>query len=202
MAVGPRVFPVVDVAAPNQGIVLAVGGDDLSKGPAPLHQGPHHALALHALSIVAEGDHPGGQGLEVRRLLPALAFGQSGVWVEVDQVPGRPDQPFLFLQVFYAVRHGIQVGHGADRRIPAPGRRHAAGQHGFLIRKPGLSEMHMHVTETGKYSISFFCTGKLPVLPHKHRPHIRVQRHPARSFRYRPDTDKSPAAERAGARNA
>ena len=165
MTVGPRVFPVVDVAALDQGIVLAVGGDDLFKGPAPLHQGPHHALALHALSVVAEGDYPGGQGLEVRRLLPALAPGQGGVWVEVDQVPGRPDQPFLFLQVFDAVRHGVQVGHGADRRIPAPGRRHAAGQHGFLIRKPGLSEMHMHVTETGKPKISFFGADGQPVQP-------------------------------------
>ena len=56
----------------------------------------------------------------------------------------------IILQMFQAVRHWIQIGHGTDSRIAAMGRRQRTGMDCFFIRKTRLSEMNMHITETGQ----------------------------------------------------
>ena len=52
-----------------------------------------------------------------------------------------------------AVRHRIQVGHGAHRSIAAVSRRPGAGQDRLLVRKTRLSEMHVHITKAGENGI-------------------------------------------------
>ena len=67
---------------------------------------------------------------------------------------GVPDLFQLQIQAFHTVRHRVQVGHGAHRRVAAPGGGPASRGDGLLIRKSRLSEMHMHITKTGKNHIS------------------------------------------------
>ena len=52
-----------------------------------------------------------------------------------------------------AVRHGIEVGHGADDRAAASGRCAGAGEDGLLIRKTRLAKVNMHIAEAGKNGI-------------------------------------------------
>ena len=73
MAVGAGVSPVVDVAPVEEGVVLAVGHDELMKSLGGLHGKAHLRLALHTSPVVGEGRHIGGQSRQVRQLLPQLA---------------------------------------------------------------------------------------------------------------------------------
>ena len=61
-----------------------------------------------------------------------------------------PDGRQLGLQVLGAVRHGVEVGHGADGGEAAASGRERAALHRLLIRKSRLSKMYMHIGETGK----------------------------------------------------
>jgi hypothetical protein len=60
---------------------------------------------------------------------------------------------FLNPQVFVGVRHRVQVGHGADSGLAAPGAGFGAGGNGLLIGKTRLTQMHMDIHETGQNSI-------------------------------------------------
>ena len=150
VSVRAGVVPVVDIAAAQEAVVLAVGGDDL---PQPLglpHGLPHHGLALDAPAIVGEARRIGCHGLHVRQGFAPLAPGDGPVGVDVDRgVPGD-DLP-LDVQRLQAVGNGVQVGHGAHMGVAAPGGVQGAGADGFLIRKSRLSKMDMDINETGKY---------------------------------------------------
>ena len=60
MSVGAGISAVVDVAAPQQGIVLAVGHDQLAEALGLQHGAAHHVAVLNALSVVGEGHRVGG----------------------------------------------------------------------------------------------------------------------------------------------
>ena len=60
MSVGAGISAVVDVAAPQQGIVLAVGHDQLAEALGLQHGAAHHITILNALSVVGEGHRVGG----------------------------------------------------------------------------------------------------------------------------------------------
>ena len=79
MAVGAGVSPVVDVAPVEEGIVLAVGHDELMKPLGGLHGKAHLRLALHTSPVIGEGRHIGGHGRHVRQLLPQLATGDGAI---------------------------------------------------------------------------------------------------------------------------
>ena len=79
---------------------------------------------------------------------PCSPFGDGPVGQDADHGV-LPDGVQLRLQGLHAVRHRIQVRHGAYGGIAAVGRRQRAGADGLLIRKTRLSKMHMHINETG-----------------------------------------------------
>ena len=149
MAVGRGVGAVVDIAAPEQTVVLAVGHDQLAQGLGALHGLPHHAVVLDAVAVVGEGHDPGRQGLQVRQRPALFAHGDGAVGAHVDRsVPADDGQ--LLLQVLPAVRHRVQVGHGADGGVAAPGGGAGAAGDGLFIRKARLAQMHMHIAKTGQ----------------------------------------------------
>ena len=149
VATGPGVGPVVDVAAVEEAVVLAVGGDDLAQALGFLHGRTHHVLALDAPAVVGEARHIGGHGGQIRQGLALLAPGDGPVGGDVDhRVP--PDQLQLLGQSLPAVGDGVQVGHGADLGEAPPGGGTGTGADGLLIRKSRLSQMNMYINETGK----------------------------------------------------
>ena len=138
VTVGPGVGAVVDVAAMKQAVVLAVGHDEPAQLFGFQHGRPHHLSVLHALAVIGKGHHVRGHGIQICQLLPFFALRNGAVGQDADhRVPAD------------GIRHRVQVGHGAHRGIAAMGRRQRSGADGLLIRKTRLSEMYMHINETG-----------------------------------------------------
>ena len=122
VAVGLGIGAVMDIAAPQKGIVLAVGHDQLAQALGLQHGAAHHVAVLNALSVIGEGHHTGGHGVQVRQLPALLAFRNRPIGQD-------PDHGVLLygvqlrLQGLHAVRYRIQVRHGAYGGIAAVGRR-------------------------------------------------------------------------------
>ena len=149
VAVGGGVGPRVDIAAPEQGIVLAMGGDELMEALGLPHGPAHHVFVLHALPVVGKSDDQGGEGFHVRQLFACLVFRDGPVGVHPDP-GGGADEGQFFLYVRRGIGHGVQIGHGAHGGVPAPGGGQGAGENGFLIRKTRLAKMHVHVAKAGE----------------------------------------------------
>ena len=148
MAVFPGVLSVMDVAAPEQGIVLAVGHDELIQSFGSLHGLFHHFCRLHAPSVIGEGADPGGHGFQLRQLPALLAHGDGAVGQDPDDGV-LLDGLQLYGQMLRTVRHGVQIGHGHDGGIAAPGAGPGPCGHGFLMQKTRLLQMYMYIRETG-----------------------------------------------------
>ena len=175
MPVRAGVGPVVDVAASQQAVVLAVGDDQLAQRLCALHGLAHQPAVLYAVPVVGKGDHPVGKSLQIGDFLSPFAHGDGGIGIDGDT--GVPlDDLALAAQVFRTVRHGIEVRHGAHGGIAAAGGGPAAGGDRFLIRKTRLAKVHMHVAKTGQKDI-LTCVqadkGRI-VIPDKRRAHLVV----------------------------
>ena len=60
VAMGLGIGTVMDIAAPQEGIVLAVGHDQLAQALGLHHGAAHHVAVLNAFSVIGEGHHIGG----------------------------------------------------------------------------------------------------------------------------------------------
>ena len=150
--VGAGPGAVMDAAAVQQGIVLAVGGDQLAERPAALHGLAHHPRILHAVPVIGKGADQRGKTFEVRKLLPLFVHADGAVGKDRhDGVPGDPLP--LRPELFRAVRHGVQVRHCADCRITAVSGGETAAENRLFIRKTRLAKVHMHIAEAGKENI-------------------------------------------------
>ena len=90
----------------------------------------------------------GGHGLQLRQRLPLLPPGDS----TIGQHPNHrvmADGLQLRLKMLQAVRHRVQVRHGARSRIATVSRRKGAGANGLFIRKTRFPKMYMNINETG-----------------------------------------------------
>ena len=143
----------------KQRIVLAMGGDELSQLPGLRHGRLHHFGILHAVAVVGEGDHIARHAREVGELLSLLVHRDGAVGEDFDHRVPEDDVQFL-LQVFNAVRRGLQIRHGAHAGVAPAGRGLRAGFDGLLIGKARLSQMHMHICETGQTIQGIFGKGR------------------------------------------
>ena len=150
VSVVPRVGPVVDVPSVQQGLVLAVRCDDLSQSFRPAHRLPHHLFGLDPLSVIRECDHAVCHSVKIRQFLPLFPDGDSSVGQHLNAHIFAGDKFQLPAQMFRTVRDRVQVRHSADSGVPAPRRGSRPRGDGLFIRKTRFSEMHMHITETGK----------------------------------------------------
>ena len=154
MSVRFCVFAVVYVSSEEQGVVLAVGGDYLAETLGGGHRLSHHFVVLHAFSVVGECADLIRHALHIGELLAFFADGYRAVGQNFYRRAALY-RVQLNLQMFRAVRHGVEVRHRADRRVSSVRRGGRAGSDGFFIRKTRLSEMHMNITKTGHNNISF-----------------------------------------------
>ena len=106
VAVGAGVAALVDIAAPEQGVVLAVSDNGFAQSLGPEHGLTHGDLALDAPAIVGKAHHIGSHALQVGEGIALLAHGDGTVGIDMDAGGTVNDIP-LKLQVLYAVGNGI-----------------------------------------------------------------------------------------------
>ena len=89
MAVGLGVGTVVDVAAVQKGVILAVGDNGLAQRLGRQHGGPHPVLRLNAPSVIGKSRHKGGHARQIRQNFPFFAHSNRtiGVYVNAGGVP-------------------------------------------------------------------------------------------------------------------
>ena len=63
------------------------------------------------------------------------------------------DKLKLHFKMLPTVRHGVKIRHGAHGGVATRSGAEAAALYCLLIRKTRLSEMHMHITKSGKNNI-------------------------------------------------
>ena len=137
---------VVDITSAEEGVVFAVGGDDNVFGRRRTHGFPHHLLALDAASIVRKGHAAALERVEIDQLSAKASFRDRAVGEHPDE--GVPVDGFLLYgQVLQGVRHGIQVGHGANERVSTPRGGPAAAADGFFPSLSRLTEVYVKVGE-------------------------------------------------------
>ncbi len=139
---------VVEIAAAQEAVVLAVGGDELAERLGALHRLAHQPLVLYAVPVVGKGDNERRQSFQIGKLASRLADGDGGVGADRDARVARDDRGLL-AQMPDAVRHGVEVRHCAHSGIASARRGAAAARDRLLIRKTRLAKMHMHVAKTG-----------------------------------------------------
>ena len=87
------------------------------------------------------------QARQICQRLSLLSHGKGAVGVHPDQgIPGNGLQ--LRRQVRRAVRHGIQIRHGAHIAVSPPGCGPGAGGDGLFIKKSRFPKMYMHIHKT------------------------------------------------------
>ena len=145
--VGAGIRTVVDIAAVQEGVVLAVRGNDLAEACRLAHRGAHHIRILHAAAVVGKAGDVRRELLHVRKLPAAAVRGDRAVGRHVDDRI-RADALQLRGKRLQTVRRRIQIGHGTHAAVSAVRRSKRAGRNGLLIRKTRLTEMYMHIYET------------------------------------------------------
>ena len=105
MSVSGGIGAIVDVAAVQQGVILAVSDDELAQSFGFCHRLTHQALALYAASVVRKGDATRGHTRQVRQRLSPLPHRDGAVGVDT-HAAGR-DERQLRLQVVHAVGNGV-----------------------------------------------------------------------------------------------
>ena len=145
VAVFAAVDAVVDVAAVQQLVDLAVGHDRLVKGRGAAHRLLHEFGGLHAAPVIREADDLGCQRLQVGQgAAAALSLRDAAVWQHAHHGVAA-DQVGLHAQRLQRIGRRIEVGHGADRGVAAACGGGGAGGDGLLLRKARLAQVHMHV---------------------------------------------------------
>ena len=149
VAVGGAVSAFVDISSVQEGVVFAVGGQDDALPRGFLHGLPHHLGVLHSAAVVGERHASAFKGLEIHQLPAFAAHGDGAVGEDVNHgvaVNGR----LLQGQMLQAVRHGVQVGHGAHQRIASSRGSQRPGADGLFPGLTRLAEVDMDVTECGQ----------------------------------------------------
>ena len=96
----------VNIAAIEQRIILAMGGDELAEAHGLPHGAAHHSFALHAPAIVRKGDGIGSHSRHISQSIALFTHCNGPVWQHAHH--GVPlDYGKLLLQCGKAIRHGV-----------------------------------------------------------------------------------------------
>ena len=143
--------PVVRLGALGRGGVLRVV-DDRQPGHAGVGQGVAQDLwRAHGRAVVREAHDTGVAELTERRKLIAPAPGSHrAVGEELDRRAGGGRRAADSGQHARLVERRVGVGHGADRREPAMGRRREPARDRLGVLVAGLAQVHVQVDEAGR----------------------------------------------------
>ena len=156
VAVQSRVLAVVNAAAAEQGVVLAVRADQLAQPLRLAHRGAHHVVGLHAAPVVGKRADIGRHGRHVGKHLALLPHRNRPVGQHLHAGVARDDAALRF-ERFETVRHGVQVRHRAHRAVAAVRRRARARVDRLLIGKTRLAEVNMHIRKAGEHVEGMKC---------------------------------------------
>ena len=162
MVVLTAILTLVDVAATQQFVHLAVGYDRLTETLGLLHRTQHILVTLHPATIVRETDDRRGHRRHFGRLATTLLSHRDAT-VGDHLNDGIPfDEVELLLEVGSRVGCGVEVGHGTDGGITATSRRRRTGGNGLLVAKARLTQVDVDIDQTrhhdGTRQIDHFVT--------------------------------------------
>ena len=89
----------------------------------------------------------GGQVCQVRQNLPLLPHCEGAIGMDPNHGVSLYGLQ-LRRQMRRAIRHRIQIRHGAHIAVPTPGGSSGAREYGFFIKKTRLPKMYMHIHKT------------------------------------------------------
>ena len=140
-----RDLALVDLAVTDQILVLAVAHKDLAEHLAVVHAATEHARALHAATVVGEGD--GAVGDHVAHLGHGLALKTAGHGTRrIDAaVTDLGSAGLDELHDGAVIGDGVGVGHGAHAGEAALGSRAGTALDVLFDLVAGLTQVNMHV---------------------------------------------------------
>ena len=138
---------VVDVAAAQQTVHLAVFHYHASRSGTFFHGATHQRLALYAAAVVGEADHSWCKFLYINEFTLAFTVeGDTCVGMNANAAVAC-DNVLLLLEVLHAVWGRIGVRHGKYIGVAGSSSGSTSAQNGLFLSISGLSEMHMHIDE-------------------------------------------------------
>ena len=144
-----RDLALVDLAVADQVLVLAVAHKDLAEHLAVVHAATEHARALHATTVVGEGD--GAVGDHIAHLGHSLALKTAGHGARrIDAaVTDLGSAGLDELHDGAVIGDGIGVGHGAHASKAALGSCAGAALDVLFDLVAGLAKVNVHIHQTG-----------------------------------------------------
>ena len=144
-----RNLALVDLAVADQVLVLAVAHKNLAEHLAVVHAATEHARALHAATVVGEGD--GAVGNHIAHLGHGLALKTAGHGARrIDAaVTDLGSTGLDELHDGAVIGDGIGVGHGAHAGKAALGSRAGAALDVLFDLVAGLAKVNVHIHQAG-----------------------------------------------------
>ena len=144
-----RDLALVDLAVADQVLVLAVAHKDLAEHLAVVHATTEHARALHAATVVGEGD--GAVGDHIAHLGHGLALKTAGHGARrIDAaVTDLGSAGLDELHDSAVIGDGIGVGHGAHAGKAALGSCAGAALDVLFDLVAGLAKVNVHIHQAG-----------------------------------------------------
>ena len=144
-----RDLALVDLTVTDQILVLAVAHKDLAEHLAVVHAATEHARALHATTVVSEGD--GAVGDHIAHLGHGLALKTAGHGARrIDAAVADLGSAGLNeLHDGAVIGDGIGVGHGAHAGEAALGSSAGATLDVLFDLVARLAQVHVHIHQTG-----------------------------------------------------
>ena len=133
MPVLTAVLPVVDIAAPQQVVDLAVRHDRLPDLRSTAHRLFHQAVRLHAAAIVRKADDLGRQRREIDQTAAAALPHRDAAVGDYAHDGIAADDVGLRTERLRSIGRRVQVRHRTYRRIASAGRGRRTRRNGLLL---------------------------------------------------------------------
>ena len=127
-----------------------------------LHCAAHHRRILHAAAIIRKGDAPALQCGHIYRFQTGTIARDGGIGEDIYHRIAVNDG-LLDSERFRCIRGGVEIRHGANRRITTARSSQRTGADGLLLRKAGLTEVNVHIHQPRDNQLSICLQNGDPV---------------------------------------
>ena len=140
---------VVDISATQQAVHLAMFYNHSVHRSYPLHRFAHQPLVLNTSSVIRKADYLRAQFLYINKFtLAFLAEGDTCVRMDANLAVARNDR-LLYAQMTHLIGRRIHIRHSEHITITGTRSGRTTRQYRLFICKTRLTEMHVHIHETG-----------------------------------------------------